>query len=137
MTPNENISALNTKVNPCANLYVMSNTKDQSNTSANAAKLATQTAEDTLWIANIDAQIAEAVAQGKFRISAISSKGVDLKTVFQYYANLGYVVWFPDYPTNLNYQPVDLFGAYWDLYWTNQFALYRIKNPARMIVSWR
>ena len=115
----------------------MSNTKVQSNTDANASQLAIQTAQDTAFIANIDTQIAEATTQGKFQVSSISSKGVDLKTVFQYYVNLGYVVWFPDYPTNLNYQPVDLFGAYWDLYWTNQFGLLRITNPTRMIVSWR
>ena len=115
----------------------MSDTRDQANTAAEAAKAAIQTAEDALFIANIDAQITEAIAQGRFQVSATSSKGVSLKTVFDYYANLGYIVWFPDYPTNLNYQPVDLFGAYWELYWTNQFLRYRLKNPTRMVISWK
>lgn len=136
MALNDTLSGVDAKVNPCANLYCMSNTRDQANSAATTAQTAIQTAEDTLFIANIDAQIAEAVAKGKFQISATSSKGVNLQTVFMYYANLGYVVWFPDYPTNLNYQPVDLFGTYWELYWTNQFLRYRLKNPARMIISW-
>jgi hypothetical protein len=115
----------------------MSETRDQANADAQTALTAIQTAENTQFIANVDAQIQEAIAQGRFEVSATTSKNVDIQTVFEYYVNLGYMVWFPDYPTNLNVQPVELFGQYWTDYWQHILSLYPLKNPARIIVGWR
>ncbi len=120
------------------NLYLtMSQTRDQANSATLPIQTAIQTAQDTIFIANVDAQITEKIAQGAFQISATTFNGVNLQTVFQYYVNLGYAVSFPDYPANLNYQPVDLFGQYWEAYWLHRLSLYPIQNPARIIIQWR
>lgn len=115
----------------------MSQTRDQANSEAKAARSAIQIAADNQFIANVDLQIAEAIAQGNFRISAVTSENVSLHIIFNYYADLGYFVSFPDYPANLNIQPVELFGQYWNDYWLHLLSLYPIRNPARINISWR
>jgi hypothetical protein len=115
----------------------MSETRDQANAAAQTSLTAIQLAANTQFIANVDAQIAEAITQGRFQISAVTSLDVDLQTVFSHYVNLGYMVFFPDYPNNLNIQPVELFGQYWVDYWNHILSLFPLKNPARMTISWK
>ena len=115
----------------------MSETKDQAQTATETARTAIQTAENTQFIANVDAQIAAASAQGHFFTSAITSPNVDIQAIFTYYSNLGYAVSFPDHFANPNTNPVQLFGQYWTDYWLGILTLYPLKNPARVLISWR
>jgi len=115
----------------------MSITKDQANTDATTAHDAIQAAANTNFYTLVDAQIQEAIAQGKFQVNCWTTEDVDLSTAFQYYADLGYAVSFPDYPTNLDFQPAQMFGAFWEDFWANVIHTSQIKNPARMIIAWR
>lgn len=104
-----------------------------------------QTELDTLtaaanarFIAAADIQITEAIDQGLFWCDCITTDDIDPKTIFQYYAGLGYGVCFPDYPQNLNLQPAELFGAYWINFWSNGGFIPRLlKKPYRLIISWK
>jgi len=114
----------------------MSESASAANTASKTALTAAQVAANTQFYANVDAQIAQAQAQGLFEINATTSQNVDLPTVFSYYVNLGYAVYFPDYPASLDNQPQQLFGQYWEAYWSNILYLTPLKNPCRMNISW-
>lgn len=116
----------------------MSIPRSQAETDAQAA-FDTATADaNARFIAAADIQIQTAVDQGKFYCSCETRDDIDPRTVFQYYADLGYGVSFPDYPTNLALQPAELFGAYWINFWTNGgFIPQNLKKPYRLIISWK
>lgn len=109
------------------------------------AEIDAQTAHDALtaaanarFIAAADIQITEAIAQGEFWVNCRTEDDIDPQTVFQHYADLGYGVWFPDYPTNLCLQPAELFGAYWINFWSNGGFIPRLlKKPYRLIITWK
>lgn len=101
-------------------------------------------AGDAEFIANVDAQITEACAQGHFDVTALTNLNVSIISVYTYYANLGYNVYFPDYanqngetlPSIIN-SPSNFLGYNWSQYWLNNITRYNITNPARMTVSWK
>lgn len=116
----------------------MSITRNQAEIDADAAKAIAVTAANNRFIAAADIQIQEAIDQGQFFVSCSTTDDIDPQTVFQYYANLGYGVSFPDYPTNLALQPAELFGAYWINFWSNGGFLPRLlKKPYRLLISWK
>lgn len=95
-------------------------------------------AANTRFIAAADQQITEAIAQGVFWVNCQTfDLNVDIKTVFMHYADLGYGVSLPDYPTNQMLQPAALFGEFWINYWTNKLMPRDVKKPFRMIISWK
>lgn len=116
----------------------MSITRSQAEIDADAAKAAITAAANTRFIAAADIQIQDAIDQGMFWCSSITTDDIDPQTVFQHYADLGYGVSFPDYPTNLALQPAELFGAYWINFWSNGGFIPRLlKKPYRLIISWK
>jgi hypothetical protein len=116
----------------------MSITRSQAEIDAQAAFDAATAAANARFIAAADIQIQIAIDDGKFYVSCTTEDNIDPRTVFQYYADLGYGVSFPDYPTNLALQPAELFGAYWINFWVNGgFIPQNLKKPYRLIISWK
>lgn len=116
----------------------MSIPRSTAQTEAQAANDALVLAANNRFIAAADQQITDAIARGAFFANCQTFDDIDPKTIFQYYANLGYGVEFPDYPTNLALQPAELFGAYWMNFWTNGgFIPQNLKKPYRLIISWK
>ena len=109
-----------------------------------AARNARLTAGDTKFIADVDGQILAATELGHFEITALTNLNVSIITVYTYYTNLGYNVYFPDYanqngqtlPSIIN-NPSNFFGYNWVAYWLNAITLYNITNPCRMTIAWR
>lgn len=113
-------------------------TRSQAQIDAQAAEDALVAAANARFILASDIQIAEAINQGKFFVNCITEDNISPRTVFQYYANLGYGVSLPDYPTNLSLQPAELFGAYWINFWSNGgFIPQNLKKPYRFIIAWK
>ena len=113
-------------------------TRSQAQIDAQAANDTLTADADARFIAAADIQIAEAIAQGKFYANCITEDDINPKTIFQYYADLGYGVSLPDYPTNLALQPAELFGAYWINFWSNGgFIPQNLKKPYRFIIAWK
>lgn len=116
----------------------MSIPRSQAEIDAQAAQDALTAEANARFIAAADIQIQTAIEQGKFYVNCETQDDIDPRTVFQHYADLGYGVSFPDYPTNLALQPAELFGAYWINFWTNGgFIPSRLKKPYRLIISWK
>lgn len=114
----------------------MSITRNQANTNTTAQQTAIQTAADAIFIAAADAAIANAINFGKFTTTVSTFKGVNIQTVYYYYANLGYGVSFPDVPNNLYANPAELFGFFLDQYYNNYIASLRLSNPLRITLYW-
>lgn len=122
----------------------MSIDRNTANANSTTAFNAIQTAADTYWIANVDSQIATAITLGQFTITAMADTSVNLNTVFQYYANLGYNVSFPDFanqnggflPSIIN-QPANLFGSNWNQYWMGLLTLSLVQTPCRISIAWQ
>jgi hypothetical protein len=111
--------------------------RTQAQTEAQTALDEVTAAANARFIAAADIQIQEAILQGEFWISATTTDDIDPETVFRHYADLGYGVSFPDYPTNLSLQPAELFGAYWINFWSNGGFIPRLlKKPYRLLISW-
>lgn len=116
----------------------MSIPRTQAQIDAQAALDAVTAAANARFIAAADTQIQEAIDQGKFYCTCTTIDDIDPRTIFQHYADLGYGVSFPDYPTNLALQPAELFGAYWINFWTNGGFIPRLlKKPYRLIIAWK
>lgn len=116
----------------------MSITRSQAEIDAQTELDALTAAANARFIAAADIQIQDAIDQGKFYCSCETQDDIDPKTIFQYYADLGYGVSFPDYPTNLALQPAELFGAYWINFWSNGGFIPRLlKKPYRLIIAWK
>jgi len=116
----------------------MSITRDQAQTDAQTANDDLTAAANARFIAAADIQIQEAIAQGKFFISAYTTENINPQTVFQHYTDLGYNVSFPDYPVNLALQPAELFGAFWVNFWSNGgFIPALLKKPYRFLIIWK
>ena len=116
----------------------MSIPRDTAQTEAQAANDALTAAANARFIAAADIQIQTAITAGQFYVNCQTEDAIDPHFIFQYYANLGYGVSFPDYPTNLALQPAELFGAYWINFWTNGgFIPNHLKKPYRLIISWK
>lgn len=116
----------------------MSISRSQAETDATTANNAAIAAANARFIAAADIQIQEAIDQGQFWVSATTTDDIDPQTVFKHYADLGYGVSFPDYPTNLSLQPAELFGAYWVNFWSNGgFVPQLLKKPYRLLITWK
>lgn len=116
----------------------MSITRSQAEIDAQTALDALTAAANARFIAAADIQIQTAIDEGRFWANCETIDDIDPKTIFEYYANLGYGVCFPDYPTNLALQPAELFGPYWVNFWTNGgFIPSRLKKPYRLIIAWK
>lgn len=112
--------------------------KSQAQTEAEAAQAALEATAAQLFIDAADAQIQEAIDQGKYFVNCLThDENVDPKTIFDYYTNLGYGVSFPDYPQNLALQPAQLFGEFWINYWQNNLVPRVKKYPLRFLISWK
>lgn len=115
----------------------MSISKSQAETDAQAAQDALEAASATNFITAADAQIQEAIDQGRFYVNCLTfDENVNPKTIFDYYTGLGYGVSFPDYPQSLALQPAQLFGEFWINFWTNNMVPQVNKYPLRMLISW-
>jgi len=113
-------------------------TRSKAEIDATAVQTALTDAANARFIAAADIQIQDAIAAGQFFVNCETGDDIDPRTVFQYYADLGYGVEFPDYPTNLALQPAELFGPYWQNFWSNGgFIPQRLKKPYRLIISWK
>lgn len=110
-------------------------TESQTNSDALAAQQALVAAANTAWIADMDAAIAQAVAQGKFSASALLGPNVSGNDISTYYMNLGYQVAIPG-SQPWYWQPVDLFGQAWTNYWAGS-GFFAITKPCRIRISWR
>lgn len=90
------------------------------------------------FIDDADAQIQEAIAQGKFFVNCTTfDANIDPKAIFDYYAALGYGVSFPDYSHHdLSQQPAQLFGAFWSNFWNNELVPAGMKLPLRIVIGW-
>jgi hypothetical protein len=116
----------------------MSMPRDTTEASTNVIKDANTLAANAAFIAAADLQIQEAVARGVFWVSTQTASDINPETVFKHYADLGYGVSFPDYPTNLSLQPAELFGSYWVNFWSNGgFIPSLLKKPYRLLISWK
>lgn len=122
----------------------MSIDRNQAFANSHASLQARLTAGDSKFIEDVDSQILAATQLGHFEVTALTNLNVSIITVYTYYANLGYNVYFPDYanqngqtlPSIIN-QPSNFFGYNWTSYWLNAITLYNITNPCRMTVAWR
>lgn len=115
----------------------MSITRSQAEIDADVALAAITAAANARFIAAADIQITDAIARGQFWISSTTTDNIDPETIFRHYADLGYGVSFPDYPSNLALQPAELFGAYWINFWSNGGFIPRLlKKPYRLLISW-
>lgn len=116
----------------------MSIPKSQAETEAQAAHDTIVSAANQRFIDAADTQIEEAIDLGKFWVNCHTfDLEVDFKMVFMHYADLGYGVSLPDYPSNQMLQPASLFGEFWINYWTNNLVPRDPKKPFRMIISWK
>ena len=116
----------------------MSLTKAQAQTQSTTANDVLTALENTRFISAVDLQILDAIAQGIFFVNSNTWQGVDPKEVCQYYIDLGYEVYFPEYATSMAYQPAQLFGEFWEAFWAqNSMIPPSLKNPVRMIISWK
>jgi len=114
--------------------------KSQAEIDAQIAHDALTAAANTRFITAADLQIQEAINLGKFWIECISSDDIDPQVIFQYYADLGYGVSFPDYPVDmfLIQGPANLFGDLWVNYWANSgFMPSSLKKPYRFMIYWK
>lgn len=111
---------------------------------ASTAQSDTITAKDELivadnanFIAQVDVQIQEAIALGRFQISATTFGNVHPRDIVKYYGNLGYWIVFPDLIQGPNFQPADLFGEFWVNFWDNTLTpLFKQRKPVRMVIGW-
>lgn len=116
----------------------MSITRSQAEIDAQTALDAATDAANTRFIASADQQITEAIEQGQFFVNCLTTDDINPETVFRHYADLGYGVSFPDYPSNLTLQPAELFGAYWINFWSNGgFVPRLLKKPYRLLITWQ
>lgn len=104
---------------------------------ADTALAALQAADNAIFVANTDFQIAGAIALGLYQTAVLTWGNVDPKYAFNYYTNLGYKVILPDMSTTMTPNPAQLFGFFWEEFWNNQFVLLDLKNPVRMLISWK
>ena len=113
-------------------------TESQANADALAALAALETAANQRFIDAADAQILEAVDQGKMFATCITfEENANPKTIFDYYAALGYKISFPDFPLHdLSQQPAQLFGEFWINFWNNGMVPSNMKKPIRIIIGW-
>lgn len=86
-----------------------------------------------------DAQIQEAIDQGRFWVNCTTFEyDINPQTVFQHYADLGYKVSFPDFTTHdFSQQPAQLFGEFWINFWNNENVPANTKIPLRIVIGWR
>lgn len=106
--------------------------------SASDAQLAILTAADnTIFIAAADQQIAQAIDLGQYQISATTWGHVRTRDIYDHYHDLGYLIYFPDEPLSHNISPSELFGTFWEAWWNNTLFLANVKAPCRIIISWK
>lgn len=121
----------------------MSITRAEANANSTTSQNAIMSNADTIFIANVDWQIQQAISQGQFQVTAVSNAFINLMGVYQYYANLGYNVSFPDYANqnganlpSIIQQPTNYFGYNWTAYWAGLIQLNLVSNPARLTIQW-
>lgn len=114
----------------------MSITKAQAQADTTVSNDALVAADNALFIAAADVQILEAITLGKSQIQAWSFGKVNVQQIYQYYADLGYQVAFPDIDTNPNTSPSNLFGEFWTAFWEHQMFTAVAKNPVRILIGW-
>lgn len=108
------------------------------NATATTAQTAINSAADASWIADADAAVADAASRGMFMVRLHLTDGIDLQAIVAYYQALGYIVSAP-LPPNVGMQPANLFGAFWQQFWTNPtffFVLNGIFIPREIYLSW-
>lgn len=113
-------------------------TKSQAETDSTTEHDALVAAANQRFIDDADAQILEAIDQGKFWINCTTFEAdLDPQEIFDYYANLGYSIAFPDYSHHdLSQQPAQLFGAFWTNFWNNAQVPSGMKLPLRIVIGW-
>lgn len=105
-------------------------------TDSDAALAALKAADNANFIVDADKQITDAIALGKSEISATTFGDCDILDIFNYYANLGYHIEFPDLIQGQKFQPADLFGEFWIEFWNNTLIPHNQMNPVRIIIRW-
>lgn len=116
----------------------MSLTQAQALAMAEAARNTISEAADNLFIANTDSCILNAINLGQSRTTVYTLHGVNIQSVFNYYVNLGYLVYFPDIQPNFFVNPINLFGYQFEQYILNIIPnqVARVGNPLRMTLDW-
>lgn len=94
-------------------------------------------ADNAIWITNTDKQIQDAIGLGLYQTTVLTWGNVDAMVVFKYYVDLGYLIYLPDMPQNLNLQPAQLFGTYWEAFWNHTLFINAGTNPVRMVITWK
>lgn len=84
------------------------------------------------FITQTDACIANAVAQGLYRVNVTSLLNVDLGYIQSYYVALGYKIVFPN---DVFVQPAQLFGPNFAEFFQSPNTT-GLKNPTEIILSW-
>jgi len=116
----------------------MSISESAANAAADAALLVIQTAANAEFIANADAAINEAVAQGKYKVYLSSVKNMNFPDVFTHYRDLGYVLG-PTARMSSRCNPAALFGQFWVDYWNNVWNMSGLDDnglPYQIVISW-
>ncbi len=121
----------------------MSIDRNTANTNSTNSLNTIQANADSNFIASVDAQIQNAISLGQFEITAVTNNAVNLNYIYNYYANLGYEVYFPDYQNqngaqlpSIIQQPQNFFGANWVAFWNGLISLNLVQNPARLTINW-
>jgi hypothetical protein len=96
------------------------------------------TAQDQLFITSTDLAIKNQITNGFFKVTVQTFQGVNIKTVFSYYTNLGYHVYLPNARNSPFFDPSQLVGYFWYEYWaTGGYPPGLQSNPVTMIISWK
>lgn len=115
----------------------MSISKATANANSTVSSDAIILAANTAYIATVDQQILDAIAQGEFWVNSLSyDLNIDIQTVYNHYRDLGYIVTLPDYPTNRFLNPAAEFGDFWTNYWSGDLIPRDVNKPFRMVISW-
>lgn len=117
----------------------MSITKSQAQIDAETALAAIYAVANAKFIVEADAQIQQAIAQGKFFVNCVSSDDINPADLFTYYTQLGYQVQFPGYPPGSQpTSPPDEQPGFWVSSWLNTgLTRTKLEKPYRLLITWR
>jgi hypothetical protein len=108
-------------------------------TTSDTDKVALTAAANQAFIDNSVVAINQATANGKYEVFQMTSEHCDFNQLALYFQNLGYQVFFPDFPPFDGSQPAELFGPFYIAYWENQLipTNMRPRNPVRLGLRWK
>jgi len=114
--------------------------KTQAQSEAEAAQAAIWAAANAKFIAEVDAQIQLAIAQGLYFVNCTTSEDVNPADLFTYYTNLGYQFQFPGYSkySQPTAPPDELGNGFYVSAWLNTgLTRQKLEKPYRFLIIWK